>query len=225
MRRQELHPRTEALNKTQKNKSKKARTEALSWLATEFPHAFDNTLRISPLKTGIMDDVLLHADKAADAGVSKSKLRQAVVLFTRRIDYLACLKAREMRVNLEGLPVSVVSEEEAERASAKIKKRIEKSARNARRLTNKTSNYPKQATHLNNNTSQAPYNHEVSSYYHDHPANYNPPSSSSNASRPSVMVRHKTSRSFDPSAVARLKEKLGLSRKITTTETEKELVE
>lgn len=134
MRRQELHPRTAVINKTQKNKSKKARTDALLWLAANFPAAFDNSIRIRPLKIGIMDDILLHGDKAHEAGVSKSKLREAVVLFTRRLDYLACLKLRELRVDLQGNEVGEVTAEEAEHAAAKIKKRVEKSIRNARKL-------------------------------------------------------------------------------------------
>ncbi|MDI1352614.1 MAG: ProQ/FinO family protein, partial [bacterium] len=124
MRKQELHPRTAVLNKNQKNLSKKARTDALAWLAATFPLAFDNTLRINPLKAGIMDDILEHAEHAAENGISKSKLREAVVLFTRRLDYLACLKAREMRIDLQGNSMVAVTDEEAEHASLKIKKRI-----------------------------------------------------------------------------------------------------
>ncbi|HRD69353.1 MAG TPA: activator of prop osmoprotectant transporter, partial [Legionella sp.] len=45
MRKQELHPRTAVLNKTQKNQSKKARSDALIWLAAQFPNAFDNSIR------------------------------------------------------------------------------------------------------------------------------------------------------------------------------------
>ena len=39
MRKQELHPRTAAINQKQKNMSKKARLDALSWLASKFPNA------------------------------------------------------------------------------------------------------------------------------------------------------------------------------------------
>ena len=239
MRKQELHPRTVVINKTQKNKSKKARTDALRWLATNFPTAFDNSVRIRPLKTGIMDDILLHADKALEAGISKSKLREAVVLFTRRLDYLACLKLREMRVDLQGNDFAEVSAEEAEHAAAKIKKRVEKSVRNARKIMAE-----KSVTHYS-------ANHQPASYQ---PASYQPKSgsSSSNSSSQSssasddylptyparsygaqnapaqpvrsaaVVVKHKTTRQYDPDAVARLKEKLGLSRSL---EEKKETVE
>lgn len=226
MRRQELHPRTAVINKSQKNKSKIARNEALSWLASTFPQVFDNSIYIRPLKTGIMEDILMHADKAEQAGISKSKLRQAVVLFTRRIDYLTCLKAREMRVDLDGNPVAQVSEEEAEKASAKIKKRVEKSARNARKnLAGKipAHYHVKPSPSSQNNFQSAASSPSFSDFVPHYPERapafsaQNPlvqPSRSATA----VVVKHKTSRQFDPDAVARLKEKLGLSRKVQMQE-------
>ena len=132
MRNQPLHPRTAAINHTQKHQSKTARLSALTWLAKQFPKAFDNTNQIQPLKIGITQDILQHAKKAAADGISKSKLREAVIVFTRRIDYLTCLKAREMRIDLNGNPTKQVSPEEAEHAALKIRRRIEKTAKNAR---------------------------------------------------------------------------------------------
>lgn len=219
MRRQELHPRTAVINKAQKNKSKKARNEALSWLAVTFPQVFDNSLRIRPLKTGIMHDILAYADKAQEAGISKSKLREAVVLFTRRIDYLTCLKAREMRIDLDGNPVAMVTEEEAERAAVKIKKRVEKSARNARK--NLLSKVPNQSSRLSQPGFQP--SQEIIPPFPERAPAYSMQNASVQTTRsPSVIVKHKSARQFDPNAVARLKEKLGLSRK---TEIEKENIE
>ncbi|WP_058440438.1 ProQ/FinO family protein [Legionella brunensis] len=221
MRRQELHPRTAVLNKAQKNKSKKARNEALLWLAATFPQVFDNTLRIRPLKIGIMDDILAWADKAAEFGISKSKLREAVVLFTRRIDYLTCLKAKEMRVDLEGNPVSVVTEEDAERAAIKIKKRVEKSARNARKLLPAKSTAAGYTNHVK--PSLQPYfqqSQEVTPSFPERAPAFSAQNPITPISRPAVVVKHKTSRQFDPDAVARLKEKLGLSRKMQEETTE-----
>ncbi|KTD42965.1 ProQ/FinO family protein [Legionella parisiensis] len=218
MRRQELHPRTAVINKAQKNKSKKARTDALLWLAANFPAAFDNSLRIRPLKVGIMDDILLFADKAEEVGISKSKLREAVVLFTRRLDYLACLKLREMRVDLHGNEFGAVSEEEAEHAAAKIKKRVEKSVRNARKV--QTEKAPVQ-TSSNQQTSS--FQAKISQsplVAEDHFPTYPARSSTYNtlnaptqpAKTTAVVVKHKTTKQYDPDVVARLKEKLGLSR-------------
>lgn len=215
MRRQELHPRTAIINKKQKNQSKLARLEALNWLAAKFPKAFDNTARIQPLKSGIMADILAYEDDAAAAGISKSKLREAVVVFTRRIDYLTALKARENRIDLWGNTVGCVTEEEAERAAVKIKRRVEKSAKNARKAhSTKNFHYPSQKSSVR----QTDYE---SSYYDPEPSSsFEGVSSSSSAPKaPSVVVKHKTTRQYDPNAVARLKEKLGLASKKETQET------
>ncbi|CAM2841238.1 ProQ/FinO family protein [Legionella worsleiensis] len=232
MRKQELHPRTAVINKSQKNQSRRARSQALVWLAANFPSAFDNSLRIRPLKTGIMDDILQFADKAAEAGISKSKLREAVVLFTRRLDYLTCLKAREKRIDLQGNVVSDVSDEEAEHAAAKIKKRVEKSVRNARKIMagklstqqpasvmqQPTQTYAKSASH----SAAAPSDDYLPTYPPRAPAFSAHHAAAQPVRTAAVVVKHKTTRQYDPDAVARLKEKLGLSR---SAEEKKETVE
>ncbi|OGV44889.1 MAG: hypothetical protein A3F46_06055 [Legionellales bacterium RIFCSPHIGHO2_12_FULL_42_9] len=124
-----LHPHTAIINKAQKTESKKIREQALAWLTERFPDAFDNSKRIRPLKIGIMNDILELNAEAAAVGISRSKLRAAVVLFTRRLDYLTCLKAQEMRVDLNGNAISPVSPEEADNAATQIKKHIEKKRR------------------------------------------------------------------------------------------------
>ena len=205
MKNQTLHPHTAAINHKQKIHATLARFDALSWLTEKFPEAFDNTCRIQPLKIGIMHDILAYAEQAQSAGISKSKLRQAVVVFTRRIDYLACIKAREMRVDLKGNPVAQVSEEEAEIASLKIKRRVEKSAKNARKmLASKPTHQKAPKPRASTPTSTAPREPEPRSSFSAQPA-------ASRAS--SVVVKRKSARAFDPSAVARLKEKLGLAQK------------
>jgi ProP effector len=229
MSKQELHPRTAVLNKSQKNHSKKLRTQALAWLAVQFPAAFDNTLCIRPLKAGIMEDIFLHADKAEAAGISKSKLREAVVIFTRRLDYLACLKAREMRINLDGQEITEVTQDEAEHAASKIKKRVEKSARNARKLLTSKASMFTSAINSNSNAvsskAPSPIAQEQDDYFPIYPSR-STPYGNQNPSQPakvsSVIVKHKTTRQYDPNAVARLKEKLGLSRSL---EEKKEAVE
>ncbi|PWY55674.1 activator of prop osmoprotectant transporter [Legionella qingyii] len=219
MRKQELHPRTAVINKAQKIRSKKARTDALLWLAAHFPAAFDNSLRIRPLKVGIMDDILLHADKAEEAGISKSKLREAVVLFTRRLDYLACLKLREMRVDLQGNEVAAVTEEEAEHAATKIRKRVEKSVRNARKTQvektiSQTSSAQQSTAFQSQITGQSSTSTET--HFPTYPvrsSTYNTLNTPAQPARTTaVVVKNKTARQYDPDAVARLKEKLGLSR-------------
>lgn len=205
MKNQPLHPHTAAINHKQKIHATLARFDALSWLTQKFPKAFDNTTSIQPLKIGIMHDILAYAEQAQSAGISKSKLRQAVVVFTRRIDYLACIKAREMRIDLEGNPVAQVSEEEAEIASLKIKRRVEKSAKNARKmLANKPTHQKTSKSRASTPTPTIPHEPEIRSSFSAQPA----------ASRTSaVVVKRRSARTFDPSAVARLKEKLGLAQK------------
>lgn len=226
MRKQELHPRTAVINKTQKNQSKKARSDALLWLAANFPAAFDNSLCIRPLKTGIMNDILLHADRAAEAGISKSKLREAVVLFTRRLDYLACLKLCEMRIDLQGNDVAEVSEDEASHAAAKIKKRVEKGVRNSRKLlAEKTAsqfsvNQQPESYRPKTNHQPVPTDDYLPTYPVRSYATQNTPAPPVRSA--AVVVKRKTSRQYDPDAVARLKEKLGLSRSL---EEKKEVVE
>ncbi|WP_412754136.1 ProQ/FinO family protein [Legionella londiniensis] len=210
MRKQTLHPRTAIVNQKQKHHAKQARLEALRWLAARFPQAFDNATRIRPLKLGIMNDLLAYADEAAAAGISKSKLREAVVIFTRRVDYLTVLKAREMRIDLEGNPVEPVSEEEAERAALKIKKRVEKSAKNARKMSpNKPiSPQPRDLPRLQqvDDEDDAVLLEEPVGSYHMH--------TGSTPGKPApVIVKRKASKQYDPDAVARLKEKLGLAKK------------
>lgn len=212
MRKQELHPRTAQINKKQKNLSKKARNEALIWLTNKFPQVFDNSTMIQPLKLGIMDDIMAYAEEAAAAGISKSKLREAVVLFTRRIDYLACLKSREMRVDLSGAPINPVTEDEANRAALKIKKRVEKTAKNARKNTCIKIQPPTQSNFYDQGNFKSVMDEEA--YYSDQGTPYlSQPHLGIPTPSPSVVIKHKTPRSFDPDAVARLKEKLGLSRK------------
>lgn len=199
MRKQELHPRTAIINKKQKNESKLARCQALRWLATKFPQAFDNSVSIQPLKHGIMDDILTYAAEAEINGISKSKLREAVVIFTRRIDYLACLKSRETRIDLLGNPVVQVTEEEAERAAEKIRKRVEKSLKNGRNTTIKP--FPPFSIK----------NSEREDFYASSLEEHREATSFTKAA--AVVIKHKSARQYDPNAIARLKEKLGIQKK------------
>ena len=200
MRKQLLHPRTAAINQKQKNQSKKCRLDALQWLQTRFPAAFDNRTQIRPLNVGIMNEILGCASEAEVLGISKSKLREAVVLYTRRLDYLACLKARELRIDLMGNSSEPVTEEDAERAAAKIKKRVEKSIKNSKKLNGSV---PEMAPRVKNVT--------LPRIDIEHP-------SSEPAMVRSVSVIHKQNRTYDPQVVARLKEKLGLAQQKTELE-------
>lgn len=197
-----LHPLTKFINQKQKAKAKQLRNETLDWLAKTFPHAFDDSLSIHPLKIGILQDLLNHSEQAAVAGISKTKLREAVVMFTRKIDYLTCVKAREMRIDLNGNPTQQVTEEEAAQAAEKIKKLIEKNAKIARQNT----------TSANPPTSSTSRPQPIR-YPQDHEEDYRQPAVPPSTHATSVIIKNK-SRAFDPDAVARLKEKLGLTRTV-----------
>jgi len=204
MRKQVLHPRTAVINQKQKNQSIQCRLEALHWLQATFPAAFDNRHKIQPLNVGIMKDILSHADQAAAAGISKSKLREAVVLFTRRLDYLACLKVREPRIDLLGNPSDTVSIEDAENAALKIKRRVEKSLKNAR----KHSAFAEMNGRMRvTEVAQQPVAECAAVYHAAMPVDTQMPRTVA-----PVVVTRKPSRQYDPAAVARLKEKLGLSQ-------------
>ncbi len=219
MRKQVLHPRTAAINQKQKNKSKKARLDALHWLASTFPDVFDNRISIRPLCLGIMDDILKHADKALAAGISKSKLREAVVLYTRRLDYLACLKTREMRVDLHGHVTEPVTEEDAEKAAAKIRKRVEKSIKNTRKsmpstiaMADKTKSKPVAQSLLSGQNNPLYHSESVLTYPMQNHVPHQP------AKAANVTIKHKQARQYDPDAIARLKAKLGLSPRLEEKE-------
>ncbi len=211
MRKQPLHPITAVLNIKQKNLSKRSRVEAMRWLAKRFPEAFDNTIRIRPLKIGIMQDILAYADEASVDGISKSKLREAVVCFTRRTEYLASLKAREPRVDLFGNLGENVSEEDALKAAQKIKLRVEKSIKNGKKLNGAAHESTKAKSPINITKTEPPL---YSSNASEKSIAYNMQDSFSHSSRSTqqVTIKHKQSRQYDPEAVARLKEKLGISQ-------------
>jgi ProP effector len=196
MRKNELHPRTKILNQQQKNKSRQARQSALTWLTQRFPKAFDTKTSIHALQIGVMHEVLKYADEASSFGISKAKLRQALVAFTRRLDYLACLKAQGGRINLQGEFVGQVSEAEALNAAQKIKKWIEKSVKSSKKnqeelTTSQHAGFSEFAVVKDIVTSQ----------------------------KTEVIFKTRTTKNFDPEAVSRLKSKLGLTKKMNEFET------
>ena len=200
MRKTELHPRTKVLNQQQKYKSRQARQTALAWLRQRFPKAFDTKTSIHALQIGIMDEILQYADEAEKSGISKAKLRQAVVTFTRRLDYLACLKTQGVRINLQGEVVGQVSQEQAFNAADKIKKWIDKSIKSQKKSPDEP---------IVSKVKQSSI--EALEYFASKEI--------SMPQKPEVLIKTRTSKTFDPEAVMRLKSKLGLSKKLEDVET------
>ncbi len=129
----ELHPTTLMVNNVQREKSREAVRHVLSWLSNTFPKAFNVEGAIRPLKVGILQDILAYAEQHEGLPFSKAKLRKALVVFTRRMEYLTCVKMRDKRIDLNGEEIETVSEEEAKLAVLRIKKTIEKTMRSHRK--------------------------------------------------------------------------------------------
>lgn len=213
MAQQEICSRTLKLNNKQKLVSRQARLQALDWLKNTYPQAFDTSNSIRPLEKGIMKKILANASLAEKDGISKSKLREAVVVFTRSIAYLTCLKAKEMRIDLEGNAVVLVTDEEAENAALKIQKRVENSAKIA-----KSSLFEKMQSADFPPIYPSPSPERIMPAYTDRPNAFNAQRAKLVTTTNTVVVKHKASRSFDPNAVLKLKEKLGLKSQTQSKE-------
>lgn len=128
-----VHPKTAIINNLQREKSREAVRHVLKWLSETFPKAFDVEGAIRPLKIGIYNDIMAYVNANGGLTFSMSKLRKALVVFTGRMQYLTCVKMRDMRVDLNGEDVEQVSEEAAKIAAEKIRLSVEKTARSKRR--------------------------------------------------------------------------------------------
>lgn len=146
----ELHPNTVMINNAQREKSRESVRHALAWLSKTFPKAFDVEGAIRPLKVGILQDILAYANEHGGLPCSMSKLRKALVVFTRRMEYLTCVKMRDTRIDLEGKEVDPVSEEASKLAIQRIKKTIEKTIRSRRKPTSSSAS-PSRPERFNNN--------------------------------------------------------------------------
>ena len=221
--------RTPELNKAQKIqqiKAKRERQKTLAWLCQTFPGAFDTESKIRPLKVGIADDILAHVAKLETVPFSKSKIREALVMFTRRMDYLTALKTKNVRVDLEGAEVAAVTDEESELANQKIKKHIEKTTRRRYNPARKsggsggsTGFRPKFKSYSNNrygqprNNANAPFVQNFNTRdYNDNRGNEgdfdndgNGYSQQRQATPALVTVKRRGSKPYDEEAVARLK--------------------
>ncbi len=180
----EIHPRTQQINSDQQAKARKACLDTLKWLAEEFPNTFNTELKVRPLKIGIVNDLIAYIDKHHIKTISRSKLRKALVVFTRRMEYLVCLKHQEFRVDLEGNEVAQVTKEEASQAQEKIRSHVEKNIRGKQQVKR----------------------HCAISSSHEFPV------IKEFKSTTEVLVRKKVAKRYDPEAVARLKEKLRLAK-------------
>lgn len=218
-----LHPKTQRLNRSQKQKANRARVDALSWLAETFPEPFNTEKQVRPLKKGIMQDILAYLDANPDNSMSKTKIREAVVMFTRRMEYLVCVKCRNKRIDLQGNVVEDVSDKEAEYAAEKIRLHVESAIEKAEkpprsRRYDACEKFPPRARDL-----ARKYEKERMSVVDNgnnlHPSDMNyssgvlsTPAMGQAPTQTQVTVKRKVAKRVDPDAVARLKAKLGIKK-------------
>lgn len=141
------HPLTLKSIRREVNLSRQQKCKALKWLAKTFPNAFNTEERLSPLKKGILKDIFLHLADAQSEGISKSKIKEAIAIFTHRIEYLACLKNKEARIDLNGNIVQDVTNDEANDANVLLKNRIELLSKKNQPLTKNEPKRERQPTH------------------------------------------------------------------------------
>ncbi|CAJ1781670.1 RNA chaperone ProQ [Aeromonas salmonicida] len=109
------------MENTEKLKNSK---EIVAYLVEKFPACFIAEGEAKPLKIGIFQD--LTERLADDARVSKTMLRSALRQYTSSWRYLHGLKAGQARVDLDGNPGELLTEEHIEHAKQALKESKER---------------------------------------------------------------------------------------------------
>ncbi|BBT66644.1 RNA chaperone ProQ [Aeromonas caviae] len=109
------------MENTEKLKNSK---EIVAYLVEKFPACFIAEGEAKPLKIGIFQD--LAARLADDERVSKTMLRSALRQYTSSWRYLHGLKAGQARVDLDGNPGELLTEEHIEHAKQALKESKER---------------------------------------------------------------------------------------------------
>ncbi|PTT53301.1 RNA chaperone ProQ [Aeromonas sp. HMWF015] len=109
------------MENTEKLKNSK---EIVAYLVEKFPACFVAEGEAKPLKIGIFQD--LAERLADDARVSKTMLRSALRQYTSSWRYLHGLKAGQARVDLDGNPGELLTEEHIEHAKQALKESKER---------------------------------------------------------------------------------------------------
>lgn len=145
----ELHSSDVAVADTAPTQTKNALSahEALAWLKVTFPLAFFDGRQCKPLKVGIIKDIIDYIETHPELSVSKTKVRLAVVQYTRQRYYITHLREGADRIDLTGTPAGQVNEEEAKSAQFKLRRKGKKPMMgNKRRPSMKTSISRRSAT-------------------------------------------------------------------------------
>lgn len=106
------------------NASKKEKMEIIDWLISHFPQTFfKKSHQIRPLKIGIFYDLTEFYERLDTKPFSKKALREALNYYSASPAYLTAQKALTARVDLYGLEVDVVTEEQASYAYLRYQER------------------------------------------------------------------------------------------------------
>lgn len=106
---------------------KKNKLQTIDWLSEHFPGAFfKKPHQIKPLKIGIFDDIIDFYERLDSPPFSKKALREALNYYSASPAYLHCQKADTARVDLYGIEVDVVTEEQAKYAFQRFQQRYTK---------------------------------------------------------------------------------------------------
>ena len=127
------------MENTEKLKNSK---EIVAYLVEKFPACFIAEGEAKPLKIGIFQD--LAARLADDERVSKTMLRSALRQYTSSWRYLHGLKAGQARVDLDGNPGELLTEEHIEYAKQALKESKERVFASRRTNTKEKEDKPKQ---------------------------------------------------------------------------------
>ena len=127
------------MENTEKLKNSK---EIVAYLVEKFPACFIAEGEAKPLKIGIFQD--LAARLADDERVSKTMLRSALRQYTSSWRYLHGLKAGQARVDLDGNPGELLTEEHIEHAKQALKESKERVLASRRTNTKEKEDKPKQ---------------------------------------------------------------------------------
>ena len=108
----------------QHDTAKKNKLIIIDWLAEHFPAAFfKKSKQIKPLKIGVFDDIIDFYERLESPPFSKKSLREALNYYSASPAYLSCQKANSARVDLFGIEVDVVTEEQAKYAHLRFQQR------------------------------------------------------------------------------------------------------
>jgi len=107
--------------------AKKERLKIIDWLIEYFPSAFFKQTRdIKPLKIGVFDDIIAFYDRLETPFFSKKKLREALNYYSASPAYLSSQKTGNVRIDLYGNEVDLVTEDQARYAHNRLQDRLTK---------------------------------------------------------------------------------------------------